>query len=152
MVALTPETGNRDNKAYKLFRTAVDAAVDAAGYWETNPVVIKASHRRTAPLKHKQPPTDQELLAILNNTPARYRLAIALCLFHGLRVAGVARKSWTHNRPTEELGSYFFFVFDVGDVVLEIDGTDQPESFSAGHVSTKQSSDTPATFKPDMLG
>lgn len=85
MVALTPETGNRNNKAYKLLRTAVDAAVDA-GILETNPVVIKASHRRTAPLKHKQLPTDQELLAILNNTPARYRLAVALCLFHGLRV------------------------------------------------------------------
>lgn len=53
MVALTPETGNRNNKAYKLLRTAVDAAVDA-GILETNPVVIKASHRRTAPLKHRQ--------------------------------------------------------------------------------------------------
>ena len=40
---------------------------------------------------------------------------------------GVARKSWTRSRATSWLGSYFFFVFGLGDVVLEIDGADHPE-------------------------
>ncbi|MBK4151981.1 hypothetical protein GWO62_01930 [Corynebacterium macginleyi] len=50
---------------------------------------------------------------------------------------GVARKSWTRSGANSWLGSYFFFVSGLGDVVLEVDGADHPEGFSAGAYGCK---------------
>ena len=42
-------------------------------------------------------------------------------------INGVARKWWTRSGATSWLGSCFFFVGGLGDLVLEVDGADHPE-------------------------
>lgn len=56
-----------------------------------------------------------------NGAPKTFRISNAAAS------DGVARKSWTRSGATSGLGSCFFFVGGLGDVVLEVDGADHPE-------------------------
>lgn len=79
-----PSTTNRNTKAYRLLKSALEAAVEQE-LIQSNPVKVKAAQRKPKP-KVKQLPEDAELNAILEHTPQHYKAAVALCLFHGLRV------------------------------------------------------------------
>lgn len=80
-----PETRDRNKRAYAKLRTALGYAVEY-GHIHYNPVIVRAARKRPA-RKRKTLPTTPELLSILNQAPDRFKLAVCLCLFHGLRVS-----------------------------------------------------------------
>lgn len=79
-----PTTPDRNKKAYSKLRAAIALAVEY-GFLPYNPVDIRAARKRP-PRKRKKLPETEQLKGILEHMPERYKLATALCLFHGLRI------------------------------------------------------------------
>lgn len=73
-----------NQKAYKRLKAACAAAVDRE-LIPVNPVEIKAAGIRVKP-EEKYLPSDEELKAIIEHMPARYKALTSLVLFHGLRI------------------------------------------------------------------
>lgn len=84
VVSTFPNTPDRNRKAHQRLRTLAAYAVEL-GYLDSNPVDVKAA-KRQPPRKNKQLPETKDLHAVLDHTPARYRFAVCLALFHGLRI------------------------------------------------------------------
>lgn len=87
ITGLHPETRDRNKRAYGKLRTALGYAVEY-GYINHNPVIVRAA-RKSPDRKRKNLPATADLLAIMEESPRRYQLAVCLCLFHGLRVGEV---------------------------------------------------------------
>lgn len=85
--------------AHVYLRAAFNDAVER-DLIPANPVNVKAARIKPVP-KDKKLPEASTLQAIVDNAPARYRFALVLCLFMGLRVGeaiGVKREN--HIRST----------------------------------------------------
>lgn len=79
-----PATVDRNKRAYSKLRAAIGLAVEY-GIIPYNPVEIRAARKRPV-RKRKTLPETEDLKEILEHMPERYKLATALCLFHGLRI------------------------------------------------------------------
>lgn len=79
-----PTTPDRNKRAYSKLKSVIALAVEY-GYLSFNPVQVQAARKR-APSKRKNLPSTGELQAILDQVADRFKLAVCLCLFHGLRV------------------------------------------------------------------
>lgn len=79
-----PDTAYRNHRAYQKLRTIMNLAVEY-GYLTSNPVHVRVASRRPKS-KRKELPSTEQLRAILEHVPHRYRLITVLCLFHGLRL------------------------------------------------------------------
>ena len=84
-----PKTPTTNRNAYKRLRAAFQALVDDESSPLTdNPVKVVEASKRPRP-KFKELPEREELEAIIEKLPERYKLAGVLCLLHGLRVGEV---------------------------------------------------------------
>lgn len=97
-----PVTKDRNKRAYAKLRTALGYAIEY-GYINHNPVVVRAA-RKSPERKRKNLPATAELLAIMEETPRRYQLAVCLCLFHGLRVGEALGLRARHFESTPDGG------------------------------------------------
>lgn len=79
-----PTTTDRNKRAYGKLKTILELGVEY-GYLEHNPVHVRAA-RRQPQRKNKTLPNTEELLGILEHSPSRYKFAVCMTLFHGLRV------------------------------------------------------------------
>lgn len=84
ITAAFPTTAQRNRHAYVRLRSALDVAVER-DLIAVNPVYVRAARRKPS-TKDKALPSDADLFAIVGETPQRYRVAVVLCVFHGLRV------------------------------------------------------------------
>lgn len=78
------DTENNNRKAYIYLRAAMADAVEREVI-PANPVEVKEARSKPVP-KEKELPTTEALSAIVEHTTGRYKLAVALCLFMGLRI------------------------------------------------------------------
>lgn len=85
-----------NQKAYKRLKAACAAAVDRE-LIPANPVEIKAAGIRVKP-EEKYLPSDEELKAIIEHMPARYKALTSLVLFHGLRIGEALALEQRHVR------------------------------------------------------
>lgn len=94
----TPPTNFR---TYQIIKSAMEAAVQRE-LIPLNPIDVKAAKR--PPAKDKRLPKDEELHAVVNHMPKRYRLVATLCLFMGLRINEALALKRRHlvNLGTEE--------------------------------------------------
>ena len=83
----THHTPATNRAAYIRLRSALAAAVDRE-IIDVNPVVVQAARKRPASAP-KDVPATEDLWAIVNATNDRYKLALVLCLFHGMRIGEV---------------------------------------------------------------
>lgn len=79
-----PDAHTLNQQAYKRLKAACAAAVDR-DMLTTNPVNVKDAGKRVDVKEHYLP-TDEEITAIIDNTPARYKALTSLVLHHGLRI------------------------------------------------------------------
>lgn len=78
------DTATTNHRAYVYLRAAMAEAVDRE-MLELNPVDLKQARKKAVP-KEKDLPTTDELFAVVEQLPVRYRLLGVLCLFMGLRI------------------------------------------------------------------
>lgn len=89
-----PDKGSTNKKAFEHVRSAFKYLVEEERL-AANPIVVKAANVNPLPKYEKPLFTNDELASLYRHTPTRYKVVIALTLFHGIRIGealGLRRK------------------------------------------------------------
>lgn len=104
-----PGTAQRNYRALQKLKTIMEHAI-TLGYRENNPVSTRVATSKPRATR-KDLPSTQDLRAVLEAVPERYRLVTALVLFHGLRLGEALALKGKH------------FHFTNGTVSVQVEGT-----------------------------